>query len=228
MPDTKLLEPSAGGIPRHTDTADVIAREVSTDGRVARRQRNRERVVDGYVQLLREGVFSPTADDVAERAQVTARSVYRYLHEDPTLKFDVVQRILVPLRTTLSLDDVGELPLPDRIEAFISFRLDFYSQAAPIVRPLLTDLAWDPAAATAMDTNRVALQQQLMTVFANELDVLPAEKRADIFAVHTLLQCESLDHLHQHLTMDEAKAVLARQLHAALTIKHAQAPPTVG
>jgi len=190
---------------------------LSADGRVARRQLNRERVVDAYVQLLREGVINPTADDVGQRAHVTSRSVYRHLHEDPTLKSDVVHRILAPLRTMPSIDDFDQSQLADRIDAFVSFRLDLYNRAAPIMRTLRQDLGWDPAVVLAMDASRVALKQHLMTVFARDLDQLPRPQRADIFAVHTLLLFESLDHLHEHLAPDEASMVLSRQLHAVLT-----------
>ena len=66
----------------------VDAPEVPGDGRLARRDRNRIAVLDAAIELFAEGVLDPTPDDVATRAGISARSVYRYFeaerHRVPT------------------------------------------------------------------------------------------------------------------------------------------------
>ena len=52
-----------------------------TDGRARRRERNREAVVAALLELYREGRLQPSADEVAERAGVSVRSVFRYLDD---------------------------------------------------------------------------------------------------------------------------------------------------
>ena len=47
-----------------------------TDGRSARSQRTRNAVVDALLDLNREGNLRPTAREIAERANVSLRSVY--------------------------------------------------------------------------------------------------------------------------------------------------------
>ena len=49
-----------------------------TDGRTARRDRNREAVLDAALALFTAGELEPTAAAVAERSGVSLRSVYRY------------------------------------------------------------------------------------------------------------------------------------------------------
>ena len=210
-------------LPGWTDDRDIAAVVLSADGRIARRQRNRERVVAAYVGLLRDGVANPSATDVAERADLTSRTVYRYLREDLTLKSDVAQRILAPLDSLDSLasvtpiNDVGQATLSNRIEAFVSFRLDLYDLTAPIMSSVGGDRALDPFVAAAMDAAHAMISEHLASVFASELDQLPQEERhADLIALHTLLLFESLEYLHEHVGVTRVKAVLCRRVYAAL------------
>ena len=50
----------------------------STDGRTRRRERGRAAVIEALIEPLFEGVVSPTADQISERAGVSTMSLYRY------------------------------------------------------------------------------------------------------------------------------------------------------
>ena len=50
----------------------------SPDGRRLRGEQSRQKIVAALTGFIREGVVSPTADQVAERAQVGLRSVFRH------------------------------------------------------------------------------------------------------------------------------------------------------
>src|SRR5947209_10076854 len=51
------------------------------DRRVLRGQRNREAVVQAFLDLIAEGDLSPTAQKVAERAGVSLRSVFHHFED---------------------------------------------------------------------------------------------------------------------------------------------------
>ena len=51
------------------------------DGRVVRGLRNREALVDAIITLNEEGVLRPSAAEIAERAGVSLRSVYRHFED---------------------------------------------------------------------------------------------------------------------------------------------------
>ena len=53
----------------------------SIDGRRARRDRNRETVVDAILSLYQEGNVSPSLDEIADRSGVSHRSVFRYFQD---------------------------------------------------------------------------------------------------------------------------------------------------
>ena len=59
----------------------VSAIESSTDGRVLRRERNRAEIVDALLALLREGHVEVSAAQIAERARLSERSVFRYFDD---------------------------------------------------------------------------------------------------------------------------------------------------
>ncbi len=216
LPGTVLPGGTAGG--------DIAAVVLSGDGRVARRQRNRERVVDAYVELLRDGVTTPSATDIAERADLTARTVYRYMRDDPALKSDVAQRILDPFRSFTPINDLEHGSLSDRVDAFVSFRLDLYNRTAPIMGSVRGHIASDPIVVEAIAAGHVMIGEHFASVFARELAELPSEDpQADLIAMHTLLLYESLAYLHDHVAASAVKTVLCRRLHTALTARQGSA-----
>ena len=203
-----------------TDTA------VSPDGRVARRQRNRARVVDAYVDLMRVGVMYPTAVDLAERADVTPRTVYRYMQEDSTLKTDVAHRIVSMFRPHHAMADPDHSSLSDRIAVYVTHRLDIFDRTAPIMRVARTHLADDPVLSEATQRARSIVREQLGEIFAPELAMRHEhERRADVIMMHTLLLFDSLEYLHEQLdgSRSAVHEVLCRHLGAVLAGRDAHA-----
>ena len=68
------------------------------DGRVARGERNRASIVNAVIALLREGVLVPTADQIAERAGVGARTVFRHFDDLERLFTEVTNTVLARTR----------------------------------------------------------------------------------------------------------------------------------
>ena len=64
-----------------------------TDGRVARGEQNRGSILDAVYALVHEGVLRPTAEQVAERAGVGARTVFRHFTDMEGLYAEMVERI---------------------------------------------------------------------------------------------------------------------------------------
>ncbi len=51
------------------------------DGRALRSERSRQKIVDAIIELVADGVLVPTAQQVAERAKVGTRTVFRHFNE---------------------------------------------------------------------------------------------------------------------------------------------------
>src|SRR4029453_1186288 len=80
--------PRPGARPLQRDVHDRLAhhggtmsRPAAVDGRTQRRTHNIDVVVDAMLQLLGEGQPWPSAADIAARAGLSERSVYRYFDD---------------------------------------------------------------------------------------------------------------------------------------------------
>ena len=56
------------------------------DGRTARARRTREAIVDATLALLDAGNLRPSADEIAERAGVSPRSIFQHFGDRETLQ----------------------------------------------------------------------------------------------------------------------------------------------
>ncbi|MBV8463124.1 MAG: helix-turn-helix transcriptional regulator, partial [Acidimicrobiales bacterium] len=63
-----------------------------TDGRRRRRLTNRGTVVDALLDLYREGNLRPSTDEIAERAGLSPRSLFRYFEDVDDLAGAAVNR----------------------------------------------------------------------------------------------------------------------------------------
>jgi len=88
--------------------------DVEVDGRTARRDRNREAVLDAVLELFSEGNLAPSPDDVAQRAGISLRSVYRYVADSDGLIRDAIERHTERIAPLFLIEDIGEGPFEKR------------------------------------------------------------------------------------------------------------------
>lgn len=70
------------------------------DGRRARGQANRNKLVAAMIELVREGSIAPTAEQVAARAQVALRTVFRHFDDMESLYREIdteIMQLITPL-----------------------------------------------------------------------------------------------------------------------------------
>ena len=186
------------------------------DGRRARRTRNRAAVVDALFDLLVEGIAPPSAEQIATKAGVSISSVFRYFDGLDDLQRQTVDEYFTRFAPLLEVPQVGEGPLPDRIDRFVDARLALYPAVAPIAR-LARSRAYDHARiAKSLAEARHAFTQQIRQHFAAELGQLP-EARADDLAelIDVLTAFESWD--LQRTTHGRSNSQVRRAWVAALT-----------
>ncbi|MBW8755785.1 MAG: TetR family transcriptional regulator, partial [Sphingomonadales bacterium] len=80
------------------------------DGRRLRTENSRRKISEGFIALVAEGVVTPTAEEVALRAGVGVRSVFRHFKDMETLYLELVAhseqltaRLSTPLVETADL-----------------------------------------------------------------------------------------------------------------------------
>lgn len=73
------------------------------DGRRARGQANRSKLVAAMIELVREGNIAPTAEQVSSRAEVALRTVFRHFDDMESLYREInseILQLIIPLLST--------------------------------------------------------------------------------------------------------------------------------
>jgi AcrR family transcriptional regulator len=180
------------------------------DGRSARRDRNREDVLDAVLSLFAEGHLVPSAPMVAERAGVSLRSVFRYYEDTDALIRAALARHLEVLAPLFEIPDLGEGPFEERLDRYVGCRLRLYQAVAPMARASLLRAPTSPIIAEQLDHARRRGLEQLAAMFAPELDALPAAERQPVLdAADALCQFETMEHLTEHRRLGGVKAAAA-------------------
>jgi AcrR family transcriptional regulator len=105
----------------------------SPDGRVRRGAENRGRILDAVYELVREGELQPTAEQVAQRAGVGERTVFRHFEDMETLHAELNARLRREVQPILDepqvTGDRGE-----RVRELVSRRARLFESIAPFHR----------------------------------------------------------------------------------------------
>ncbi len=95
----------------------------STDGRSLRRARNRDSVIEALLALVREGNMDPGGAEIAERAGVSHRSVFRYFDDLGDLIRTAIDTELGRAYTLGEIPDPGAGTFDHRLEVLVDTRL---------------------------------------------------------------------------------------------------------
>jgi AcrR family transcriptional regulator len=192
---------------------------VDVDGRTARRDRNREAVLDAVHELFVERAAVPTVESVAERSGVSLRSIYRYFPDVSQLMTAALARRVARAEPLFHLSGLGEGALKDRVARFVDHRLDIYELAAPTIRAAFTLSGSAVAIQEQIERRRELLRDQAAQHFAPELAGCDARRAADVLAaIEVLGQFESLELLRvqRGLSVEESRRVLVAAVTALL------------
>lgn len=191
----------------------------AADGRTARRERNRELVLDAALELFAEGMLQPGAAEVAERSGVSLRSVYRYFDDGDALIRAAVARSIEKVRPLFELDRLGEGPLRERVERIVAGRVRLHGEVAPMVRATLQRAPTNAILQETHERNLAALRRQVEAMFALELAALDPEAARDVAdALDVVLGFHSIEHLRRYggRTVPDTERTLARAVNAVL------------
>ncbi|MDP6980100.1 MAG: TetR/AcrR family transcriptional regulator [Myxococcota bacterium] len=102
----------------------------NADGRTLRSERSRRKIVDALFELVGEGHLMPTAKQVAERADLGIRTVFRHFADMDTL-FEEMH-----LRLRRDVIDATRIEIPDgtsreRLEALVALRCELFEKISP-------------------------------------------------------------------------------------------------
>ena len=192
--------------------------EIQTDGRIQRSERSREAIVRAMLDLVGEGVLLPTAQQVAERAEVGVRTVFRHFSDMETLFSAMNDRLreeAAPL--FVATDQSG--PFDARVEGLVARRIEIFALLDPYLRSSALQ-RWKSAF--------LQREQERMTrIYRRDLSRwLPELERADsetTDALELLLSFEAWDRLRTAQKLGTRRAGNAIR-HAVHDLTRALAP----
>ena len=198
----------------HTATRERRA----ADGRNLRRLHSHDRAVDAVLDLIGEGISSPTAQQIAERSGISIRTVFRLTGDVESLHAAAVNRQAertAPLYVTLHSEGL----LGDRIGALVENRATIFEAIAP-VRRVAERLAprSEPIARGLAQSHRL-LRTQVTATFDTELSPLANEQRRDVLnGADVASSWETWDQLRRvkGLSRQESERVVRRLLEGVL------------
>lgn len=211
------------------------------DGRVARRERNINAVLDVVLEMFAEESLFPTMEQAAARSGLSLRSLYRYFADPGELLEATIRRNRERTVPLTRLHAIGTGPLDARIDDFVAMRLRLYDAVAPEYRATLAHAHRLPRISEQLATARDEMCRQFKLQFAPELEARTPDSGTDapesaprsprpetdtptsgtaadgdtvLTAGDLLTQLDSIDYLRRHrgLSAAETKAILASTL----------------
>lgn len=179
--------------------------ELSADGRREIGNRNRRKIIEAMFELIREGNMRPSGIEVAERAEVGLRTVFRqfedmdsiFVEMTEDLKRLMMPKILAPYEATNWIDRVWELV--DRNADL--FETIFPLQVALVVRRFESDVLMKQYK-SEVDLLRASLTSILPPDIREDADLFAAIEVNLTFATWRRLRED------QKLTVNRAKRAL--------------------
>ena len=96
------------------------------DGRTLRRERNRTAVIAALLDIVREGDLRPAASEIAERAGVSHRSIFRYFDDLDDLVRTAIDEAFARAHHLAEIADIGDGALDERIDRLVRGRLALF------------------------------------------------------------------------------------------------------
>src|SRR4051794_15362530 len=104
------------------------------DGRRLRREVNRDAVLDALAELFHEGVYQPSSNEIAERAGISPRSLFRYFEDVDDLNRAAIERQLEAARPLLDVGVAPDAPTAEKIERLVEARALLFETIGPAAR----------------------------------------------------------------------------------------------
>jgi AcrR family transcriptional regulator len=176
----------------------------TTDGRQARSERTRGAVAEAMLDCLQEGILRPSAKQVAERAEVSTRAVFRHFENMDSLFEQVCELQIERVDRQLPLV-VEEGTLDQRIQSLVANSVARNQITSPVRRAAILTEPFSKQLRDRYAWFRSVLRRQVRASLASELDALDETARRDIVAaVAALLSFGYWDELKSHEKLSTA------------------------
>ncbi len=193
---------------------DRTSAEASSDGRVRRGECNRNGIVGALFELVQEGVLQPTAEQVAQRAGVGTRTVFRHFEDMDSLNAEITERLRGELLPRFAQPITGNLE--QRVRELVRRRGEVFDRIAPFRRSAAL-IRW--RSRFVQDEHREMVREQRLHL-RNALPELADVPEGVVEALDMVTSFEAWERLRtdQRLGRDRAQAVVESAVRALLEL----------
>jgi TetR/AcrR family transcriptional regulator of autoinduction and epiphytic fitness len=199
------------------DAADRRQRPMTkrTDGRTAKGQRIKELVhqaiLNSYIELIRQGVPSPTARETAKQAGLSLRVIFNHFPDLLALRLAAFNRINAQADEFFARDIPTEGSAQERLSRFVQTHARRLEFVASIRRTATMVESIDPDVAEAMRKAREAAGRDLERSLTPALKSLsPGARRELLMKLHIVCswECWEFTRRHYRAAPGRAKAII--------------------
>lgn len=169
------------------------AGEEEVDGRTLRRTRNRQRVITALLDIVRGGELDPSVAEIADRAGVSHRSVFRYFDDINDLVRTAIDHEVIRATALAEIPDLGMGSLDRRIDAWVDSRLRVHGGTYEVGRVARHRAPGIPSIDEGMKGIYQVTVTKMRNHFATELDKLGTDGGIMLDAAMVLTGFESYD-----------------------------------
>jgi AcrR family transcriptional regulator len=191
----------------------------AVDGRVLRRERNRQDIVDALLGLIENGETEISAALIASKAGLSERSIFRYFDDVNDLYRSVCDLAFSKEIEYALIDDAGVGSLDTKIENFVNQRVRIYTMNEKIAPAARSFAFKNPIIKNQLVVGRKLLRTQIIKHFAQELSMFDKQQQQVAVAIiDSLTTFEYYDMMRsdQKMSVQTIKSVLTESIRKAL------------
>jgi AcrR family transcriptional regulator len=169
------------------------------DGRTLRRTRNRTAVIAALLGIIQEGNLHPGASEIADRAGVSHRSIFRYFDDLDDLVRTAIDHAFAEAGPLAQIPDIGVGSLDERIISFVDTRVALYQTVDGTMQLARMRAPKIPSIDEGIAEIAQVFREQIGLHFASELDGMEADDR--LLLIDGVLVLTSYDSYTIHLRL---------------------------
>lgn len=202
-----LLDVRMRKTPPHSgETLFVPGSAPKLDGRRLRSTRTRQRIIEGFLQLLMEGNPEPSVAETARKVGCAVRSIYERFDTINELHGAVAEYAIAQARALAPLTK-ADADRPTRIRDQVKTRAGTCERMLRLWRLLVAGQNTSPRLRVEVKIARYLMVRRLEVMYRPELSTLPTtERRKLLITLEALMDFESWGLMREHhdTSFDEA------------------------
>lgn len=204
--------------------------EPETDGRRVRSERSRAQIARAMLDLVRETRAMPTMDTVADRANVSRRSVFRHYTDTSELLSAAFEMQRAEVFSHFKPRDLSDWAEPDRVRSFAQRAGRLYEYVTAVRGVAIHSRNEHPVLDTLLREDDDIHRTFVNAVFGYALEPLPKSERDLVLSALISASAWTTWHALRHdqrLTVLEARRVIEHSLLALLSAARQTAADSV-